>query len=84
MPWLAELTPSKQAGKWDVSLVFISEMQHLVVVKSIEVASSDYACNTLPIVFAEMLCVPLIAVSEAVNVVLRRGIDAPNVVPRTR
>ncbi len=28
MSWFSELTPSKQAGKWEVSLVFISETQH--------------------------------------------------------
>src|SRR4029077_6616023 len=29
MSWFSELTPSQQAGKWEVSLVFISETQHL-------------------------------------------------------
>jgi len=29
MPWLSELILSKQAGKEEVSLVFISEMEHL-------------------------------------------------------
>jgi len=29
MSWFSELTPSQQAGKWEVSPVFISETQHL-------------------------------------------------------
>ena len=43
MSWFSEQTPSKQAGKWEVILVFISETQHLAMEQGRDPASVSIA-----------------------------------------